>query len=592
MTKLGHGISALLTAVLALLLLAGCGSEAPTGAPDAGADADVTTPDAGTDAATRSDAGCARPDWDGDGHASIDCGGDDCNDANVGVHPGATEIAGDCIDQDCDGLGGADDDHDSIASETCGGEDCDDARADVRPGATEVVGDCVDQDCDGFGDRGDDDGDGYSPAACAMGAPVDCDDTDAGLHPGAEDNAEVAGWVVETVTLDAVESVGVSLVIEPGDVPSIAFLGRGALMKADRGARSWILRPIGYTGTSFASFPMWLDAVAGADGMHVAYMNPGVASSVEYVFEERGDWRSERVPGVGGTPAVALRSDGSAVVSGPRGVEALNVARRSGPEDWAYEGIDVSAFWPSMAVDASDHVHIAYVGTVYPSGGPYYYVPKYAVSGVGGAFTVETIETLPGPGNISEVIDIALSADGNVHIVYAQGESPRQVRYATRGSGGGAWTFEVIDTGAAQPSIAIERNGGIAVAYVKSAGGGRQEVRVALRTSSGWASEVVGVLNGNAPSLAVDGRGTLHLAFDSSIAYNNQDDLYYARRGRPDGIDQNCDGVDGLDADHDGHASRATGGGDCDDEDRLIHPAAIEVVGDSVDQNCNGVLDT
>jgi hypothetical protein len=46
-------------------------------------------------------------------------------------------------------------------------------------------------------------------------------------------------------------------------------------------------------------------------------------------------------------------------------------------------------------------------------------------------------------------------------------------------------------------------------------------------------------------------------------------DLRYAtnRQLQPDGIDQNCDGSDGVDADHDGHASLWTAGDDCDDTD-------------------------
>jgi len=39
-----------------------------------------------------------------------------------------------------------------------------------------------------------------------------------------------------------------------------------------------------------------------------------------------------------------------------------------------------------------------------------------------------------------------------------------------------------------------------------------------------------------------------------------------------DGIDQNCDGLDGVDADHDGYPSIDSGGSDCDDNNPLINP--------------------
>lgn len=92
-------------------------------------------------------------DADGDGYRSPECGGKDCNDEDASIAPGATEIRGDEIDQDCDGDDmplACDVDGDGAESTRCGGEDCNDADAGIGPGVTEIGNDFIDQDCDGL----------------------------------------------------------------------------------------------------------------------------------------------------------------------------------------------------------------------------------------------------------------------------------------------------------------------------------------------------------------------------------------------------------------------------------------------------------
>ena len=158
------------------------------------------------------DAPCGSADADGDGHCAAEYGCspagnppcqllrsqvnlttcdsvfDDCADWDAGVHPGAVEDCGGA-DRDCDGSDppcGADADGDGWDDTTA---DCGPGDPDVHPGAGEVCGNGVDDDCAG-GDvpcspAVDGDSDGY--VACAPGvlAGCDCDDGDAGIHPGA-----------------------------------------------------------------------------------------------------------------------------------------------------------------------------------------------------------------------------------------------------------------------------------------------------------------------------------------------------------------------------------------------------------------------
>ena len=103
----------------------------------------------------------------------------DCDDADATVNPGATDICGDGIDQDCDGAdAGGDVDGDGFTGVGCGGDDCDDTDPAVNPGVLEVCNDTLDNDCDAStDDLADGDGDGSD---CS----VDCDDTNALAYPG------------------------------------------------------------------------------------------------------------------------------------------------------------------------------------------------------------------------------------------------------------------------------------------------------------------------------------------------------------------------------------------------------------------------
>jgi hypothetical protein len=131
----------------------------------------------------------------------------DCDDAEPSVFPGAVDVPGDGLDQDCDGADGTGDpcdaDEDGFVAVDCGGDDCDDSDPAVNPAASEVCGG-VDDDCDGLVDEDavdalpwylDADGDGFGdpgvvtlscdPVSGSVDNGDDCDDSVGASYPGA-----------------------------------------------------------------------------------------------------------------------------------------------------------------------------------------------------------------------------------------------------------------------------------------------------------------------------------------------------------------------------------------------------------------------
>ncbi|MEN0064417.1 MAG: MopE-related protein [Myxococcota bacterium] len=195
------------------------------------------------DDASSADASTWYADADSDGYGDADTteracsqpGGfvanaEDCNDAAGAVNPGADEVCGNAIDDDCDlqvddpsaidaSRWYADNDEDTYGDATdfqvaceapdgfvANSTDCDDAVSAVNPGATEVCND-IDDNCDttidepSASDAGtwyrDADNDGYgnsalSERACVQPAgfvsdDTDCNDGRAATNPGAEE---------------------------------------------------------------------------------------------------------------------------------------------------------------------------------------------------------------------------------------------------------------------------------------------------------------------------------------------------------------------------------------------------------------------
>jgi len=135
----------------------------------------------------------AAKDRDGDDYQAWQIGGEDCDDGDPAVHPGANEICADGVDNDCDGA--IDDDgigaltwYPDLDGDGFGADEPVTACAQPDSHVEDLDGgvDCnVDQDCDGADDY-DQDGDGYR-AEAETDDGTDCDDLVAEVNPGEEE---------------------------------------------------------------------------------------------------------------------------------------------------------------------------------------------------------------------------------------------------------------------------------------------------------------------------------------------------------------------------------------------------------------------
>ncbi|UFS62990.1 putative metal-binding motif-containing protein [Sulfurimonas sp. HSL-3221] len=165
--------------------------------------------------------GTTCTDTDSDGYcASLS----DCDDANAAVHPGATEIWYDGIDQNCDSMNDYDQDGDTYVASAynanAGGsapftDDCNDNDASIHPGATDTAGNDLDENCndfvvcfvdadhDTYGSFTSEEaypaagGVSLTPGACGSSAVdgyadngMDCNDAVASINPGSTETVD------------------------------------------------------------------------------------------------------------------------------------------------------------------------------------------------------------------------------------------------------------------------------------------------------------------------------------------------------------------------------------------------------------------
>jgi hypothetical protein len=511
------------------------------------------------------DAICAQ-DLDHDGHDDQAVGGDDCDDLDSSIHPNAPERVDDGIDQDCDGAdltaAQADSDGDGFGATPHGG-DCDDQDPTINPGAIDTCGDGVDQDCSGA-DRlcphtTDLDRDGF-PAQTEGGD--DCDDLDSRIYPGAEDHCgdgidqdcdgqdarceqidpqrdpqsppldeRRTNRIGEGVTADSCQSTGAA----PTGWLLLALLG---LLALGRRALPIIALLLLLTPLDAQADCLDLDG----DGHEVWW------------FDQCGDDCNDLDPNIHpGIPEAC--NDG--VDNNCNGQIDEGCA---GGNDGDGDGV-------AAEVDCDDTNAAIYPG---------------AAETCGDAID-QDCDGRDAPCVRDDDLDgVPSETDCNDQDPAVRPGAPEQC-----GDG--------IDQDCDGADLACEmdadQDGHLAVAL------GGDDCDDHDRATHPGALEICG----DDRDQNCDGADAV-CDRDGDGVPADEDCNDWVASIRPgaddpcgDGIDQDCDGTDPRcsadtdDADGDGHRAAALGGDDCQDHDRAMHPGALEICGDGLDQDCDGV---
>ena len=536
-------------------------------------------------------------DGDGDGHGSLASGGDDCDDESAAVFPGALDLVGDGADQSCDGLDGIDVDGDDHASVASGGDDCDDDAAGTFPGAPDAFGDDVDQDCDGA-DGVDLDEDGY--ASLASGGD-DCADDDPEVFVDAIDWADgfcgQSGreWVFADVGPGKYHALAATgLAFDQAQRPHIVFYDAATnelyyAMGATSAAEGYAVEAMGVTG--YDSTLGIHEPAGGPLVVHVAYSAGGclrLASRAEGATE----WTlltADCGPSGAGANA-SLRVDAAGVRHVAYQHKITNYA-----SVLAY-GNDASGAWQVVHEDPTTGTGLyASLGLDPIAGAVHIGHYKSGTNDLmyttdeSGSWATSMMESYKSVGAHTALA--VGPADGSVHIAYRPG-SGGGVKLRSRV--GGSWSTQTVDSAISsvtETAITVAPDGARHLSYQDNTA---KDLRWASDESGAWQAAALDTegTTGNLSSIALDATGQLHIVYHDSAT----EQVVHARGqvacllyGDPRDLD--CDGADGVDGDGDTYASEASGGDDCDDISAAAHPGADELCGNSTDEDCDGDTD-
>ena len=592
-----------------------CDDSDPTAYPGAGEICDSVDNDCdGT-----IDEGTPCFDDDGDGQSEND---GDCNDADASVVPGAPEVQNG-VDDDCDGeidegTDATDDDGDGLSEEQ---GDCDDTDPNVVPGAEELPNG-IDDDCDGEIDDGlsDLDGDGFSTD------DGDCDDTSGWIAPG---RAEVCDGLDNDCNGDVDDG------LDCGDgVPGVGGGDRDAACScsAQSSARAPLVGLVflGLLGLRRSRRRPWTPLLVLAVTLSAGCNVDQTVSAVQAEAELISELIDLGVVPVGRSVGFSLWMDHTAgaevtvteiAIEGPAAftfagdLETDGLIPREGDLELPFLYAPVAEGWHEAVVTISNDGRVQQHDVVVRGRAvelQLSWIPALIDFGVvdPGEQVLETATlvnetaadatvfgaTSSHPG-FSAAADLPLTIDGDAAAGVTVSFTAADLDPAT-----GTITIDGGDLTLMAPGLAVRANdciGGTPSAYdedgdgVTSCAGDCDDDDVLARPGGQEVCDAIdqdcdGVLNNGTECFDDDGDGWTENAGDCNDGDPNVHPGLEEILGN--GIDDDCDGIADLgegDLDFDGYSDYA---GDCDDNEPAVYPFAIEIC-DLLDNDCDGAID-